>query len=99
MQVVAAADENSKPWRLRDALREKGGLSDAQIVKLLASTKPLELVELALGLEEAHGIEIVDEDFLAGKSAQDRFGRLAKLTLPCSITRMGRLPRHGKTSL
>ena len=71
MQVVAAADENSKPWRLRDALREKGGLGDAQIVKLLASAKPLELVELASGLEEAHGIEIVDEDFLAGKSAQD----------------------------
>jgi len=71
MQVLASADENPKAWRLRDALRDKAGLSEAQIDELLANTELLDLVELALGLEEAHGIEIADEDFLYNKRAQD----------------------------
>jgi acyl carrier protein len=71
MQVMASADGNRKPWRLREALRDKGGLSEAEIDELFANTEPLDLVELALSLEEAHGIEIADEDFLNGKSTED----------------------------
>jgi hypothetical protein len=71
MPVMASADENPKPWRLRDALRVKRGLSDAQIDELFATTEHLDLVELALSLEEAYGIEIADEDLLNAKCPQD----------------------------
>jgi acyl carrier protein len=61
---VTAADDNSGPWRFRDALKAKAGLTDEEIGKLFAASDHLDLVELGMTLEEAHGIEVLDEDLL-----------------------------------
>jgi len=61
---VTAADENPGPWRFRDALKAKAGLTDEEIGRLFATSDHLDLVELGMALEEAYGIEILDEDLL-----------------------------------
>ena len=61
---VAASGENPRPWRFRDALKEKAGLKEEEIQKLFATSGHLNLVELGMALEEAYGIEISDEDLL-----------------------------------
>jgi len=64
MKLTAASEENHKPWRFRDALKELAGFTDEGIEGLFMTTDHLNLVELGMALEEAYGIEIVDEDLL-----------------------------------
>jgi len=61
---VTASGENPRPWRFRDALKEKGALTEEEIQKLFKTSDHLDLVELGMALEEAYGIEISDEDLL-----------------------------------
>jgi acyl carrier protein len=68
---VTAADENPGPWRFRDALKVKAGLTDEEIDKLFATSDHLGLVEFGLALEEAYGIEILDEDLLTPPDDQE----------------------------
>jgi len=64
MSVTVAADENSRPWRFRDALKVKAGLVGEEIDRIFATWDHLDLVELGMTIEEAYGIEISDEDLL-----------------------------------
>jgi acyl carrier protein len=68
---VTATDENPRPWRFREALKEKAGLTDEEIDKLFATSDHLNLVELGMALEEAYGIEILDEDLLISPDEQE----------------------------
>jgi acyl carrier protein len=68
---ATTTDENPRPWRFRDALKEKAGLRDEEIDKLFATSDHLDLVELGMGLEEAYGIEILDEDLLIPPDEQE----------------------------
>jgi acyl carrier protein len=71
MKVAASTEDNNQPWRLRDALRVKAGLKDEEIEKLLTEADHLDVVELAMSLEEEHQIEIVDEDLLNPRGDQE----------------------------
>ena len=62
--TTASGQEDPRPWRFRDALKEKAGLTPAEIEELFATRDHLDLVELGMTLEEAYGIEILDEDLL-----------------------------------
>jgi acyl carrier protein len=68
---ATTTDENPRPRRFRDALKEKAGLRDEEIDKLFATSDHLDLVELGMGLEEAYGIEILDEDLLIPPDEQE----------------------------
>jgi acyl carrier protein len=68
---VAATDEDPRPWRFRDALKEKAGLTDEEIDKLFATADHLDLIELGMALEEAYGIAILDEDLLIPPNEQE----------------------------
>ena len=70
---VTAADENPGPWRFRDALKAKAGLTDEEIDKLFATSVHLDLVEFGLALEEAYGIEILDDDLLIPPDEQEGY--------------------------
>jgi acyl carrier protein len=71
MKVAASTEDNNQPWRFRDALRLKAGLKDEEIEKLFAEADHLDLVELAMSLEEQFNIEIIDEDFLDPGKGQE----------------------------
>jgi len=68
---VTATDENPRPWRFREALKEKAGLTDKEIDKLFATSDHLNLVELGMALEEAYGIEILYEDLMIPPDEQE----------------------------
>ena len=68
---VTATEENPGSWRFREALKEKAGLTDEEIDKLFATSDHLNLVELRMVLEEAYGIEILDEDLLIPLDEQE----------------------------
>jgi acyl carrier protein len=68
---ATTSDENPRPWRLQDALKEKAGLRNEEIDKLFLTSDRLDLVELGMGLEEAYGIEILDEDLLIPPDEQE----------------------------
>ncbi len=61
---VTATDENPRPWRFRDALQVKAGLADEEIDRIFATWDHPDLVELGMTIEEAYGIEILDEDLV-----------------------------------
>ena len=52
-------------------LEREGWLTDEEIDKLFATSDHLNLVELGMALEEAYGIEILDEDLLISPDEQE----------------------------
>ena len=60
---MTSFQDEPRRWRLDAALRENADLTSAQIEEIKAAGDALDLVELAMGLEEKFGIEIEDEDF------------------------------------
>jgi hypothetical protein len=71
MTRTAAGEDGPRRWKLREALKEKAGFSDEKIAELFTSARQLEIVELAMRVEEEFGIEIEDEDFLSSCSGED----------------------------
>jgi hypothetical protein len=71
MTRTAAGEDSPRRWKLRGALKEKAGFSDEKIAELFTSARQLEIVELAMRVEEKFGIEIEDEDFLSSCSGED----------------------------
>jgi acyl carrier protein len=67
MARVAASEDDPKLWKLRDALKLKAKMSDAAVERLYEEADQLDLVEIAMALEEEHGIEIDLGDLVGEK--------------------------------
>jgi hypothetical protein len=75
MHTQVSLNDEPEKWPFRRALKEKAGYTDDQIAELEHTAEGLDLVELAMEVEEKFGIEIADEEFL-NLEAKDPFDGL-----------------------